>query len=225
MSDDRRRDGSKPSFSELDKRRKGRRDRRDDNRPKGSKRVQERAAKTYRAALEKAFEEGRVEEFAATLTRANERKLRLTDRPAAAMPAPSGTSDEPQSNQAGIPPAAPEELAAEEKKRAAGRKEQAKRRELQKKIREATHPRDVSAAVDLYVARFGSLPRDFELLEKALHHRSAEVVLRALRDLEARLASEKPRRSRSLSMRLALLEDTHDDDEIRELAAMLRKVL
>lgn len=225
MSDDRRRDGSKPSFSELDKRRRERRNRGDGDRPRGPKRARDRAEKTYRAALEKAFEEGRVEEFAATLTRAAEKRLPLSDPPGKGPrpPAESGEPREPA--QAPLPPARPEELAAEEKQRAAARKELAKRRELQKKIREAIDPKEVTAAVDLYLAKFGSLPRDFELLEKALHHRSTEVLLLALRALEERLQSEKPRRSRSLSMRLALLEDTHDDDDVREIAAALRKAL
>lgn len=222
MSDDRRRDGSKPSFSELDKRRKERRDRREDDRPQGPKRARDHAEKTYRAALEKAFEEGRLEELAATLSRAPERRLPLTDRPAAAPPAPAEAAEP---DPPAIPPASPATLAAEAKKRTAARKEHSKRRELQQKIREASDGKQVTEAVDRYLAKFGSLPRDFELLEKVLRHRSSEVVLRALRDLETRLASEKPRRSRSLSMRLALLEDTHDDDEVRDLAAALRKAL
>ncbi len=225
MSDDRRRDGSKPSFSELDKRRRERRSRGDSDRPPGSKRAHDRAEKTYRAALEKAFEEGRVEEFAATLSRGAEHRLPRTDRPAPGPRAPAETGEPREPAQAPLPPTPPEELAAEERRRAAARKEQSKRRELQKKIREAIAPSDVTAAVDAYLAKYGSLPRDFELLEKALHHRSSEVLLLALQALEERLKSEKPRRSRSLSMRLALLEDTHDDDDVRELAEALRKAL
>src|SRR5690606_19409595 len=65
---DRRRDGSRPSFSELDKLRRERKAR-------GSSdarvdRASEASAQTsYRAALEKAFDSGRLAEFAATLQR------------------------------------------------------------------------------------------------------------------------------------------------------------
>jgi len=222
MPDDRRRDGSKPSFSELDKRRKERRNRRDDGAPRPSKRASERAQKTYRAALEKAFDEGRVEEFAATISRPPERRLPRTDRPDSAPPPKSSDGRDPDPP---APPPAPPETREEKKKRAAASKEHAKRRELLGKIREASSPEEVTEAVDRYLAKHDALPRDFEILEKSLRHRSTEVVMSALRALEALLSSGKPRRSRSLSMRLTLLEETHDDDDVRDLAAALRKAL
>jgi len=214
--DDRRRDGSKPSFSELDKRRRERH-RGDGERPRGSSTARQRAAKSYRAALEKAFEEGRVEEFAATLARASEKRLPSP---------PSAPPDAPVEPRApAIPRVSREELAEEEKQRAEVRKAKDRRRQLARKIHEASTPDEVTEAVDRYLSAHGGLPPDFELLEKALRHRSPEVVLQALRDLEACLVSKKPRRSRSLSMSLALLEDTHDDDEVCALAARLRRAL
>jgi hypothetical protein len=88
---DRRRDGSKLSFAERDKRRReggGERDRG----PRGPGTAGGHAQKSYRAALERAFESGRVEEFAATVMRA---RNPLSEEPDRRQAAGAGSPDAP----------------------------------------------------------------------------------------------------------------------------------
>ncbi len=211
-----RRDGSKLSFAERDKLRRER------GKGGGGKRGRgggsgkaSYAQKSYKAALERAFADGRVEEFAATLTKsAAPPSIELPK----AAPAPSAKSANQDSEQ-------PAPAAAKPKPRAKKPTVNAERRKLLAKIKEAEGAREVGPAVDRFVAKFGELPNDYEVLEKALAHPNSAVVTRTLEQLNERLATNKPRRSRSLAMQLEILEDTGDDAEIRELAEKARKQL
>ena len=100
-----------------------------------------------------------------------------------------------------------------------------RRSQLVAKIRDAEGPVEITEAVDRFLAEFPDLPRDYEVLEKALHHRKGEVVRKALEQIEANLAQAKPRRNRSLLMKLALLAENHDDEDICALAARIRPLL
>ena len=197
MSDDRRRDGSKMSFADRDKRRRERRSR--DDRQSGPGR--DRSQKAYRAALERAFDSGKVDELAATLT---------SRRPARPPAAPKKPRPAAEPKPAATKPRAPKP---------------SRRSVLLDNIRKADGGAKISAAIDRYLGEFETLPNDYELLEKALDHRSAAVVLTVLAHIEAQVARAKPRRSRSLAMKLAILVDTHDDDDVCTLAARVRAAL
>jgi hypothetical protein len=210
------RDGSKPTFAERDKRRREGRGGQRDAGAAGT--TQSHAQKSYRAALERAFESGRIDEFAATVMRT--RDPAPAGRPAAPAkppPAPEPSADAGPDG-APPPPAPPPAAPAVDPARA-------ERRKLLAQIRDAAGPDDLSRAIDRFRSRCGELPDDFEILERALGHRDPDTVRDALRRLEAKLAKGAPRRSRSLAMQLAILSDTHADDEIRELAARIREGL
>lgn len=206
MSKDRR-DGSKLSFAERDKLRRQRGDRRDSRR--GSARKSSHAETSYKAALERAFADGRVAEFAATLSRASA-------PPALELPKQA----KPEA------PAAPAPAAAAPTRRPAvdaeAQKARAERRKLIDKIKHAEGGDEVRAAVDRFQARCGALPNDYELLAKALAHPDSAVVISVLHQLIERLDGDKPRRSRSLALQLEILQDTGDNAEVRELAHVAR---
>ena len=255
----RRRDDSKLSFSDLDKRRRERKHRggeadRDTPRPSAH------AQKSYRAALERAFDSGKLAEFAATMQRTRNplpgnaspdgpKADADVDQPAQAAPgavqdpamgAPKGPDATGQANPGGSPIGGPgdhsgdgpgdeneeqavlEPAAPSPPPRTSARAEQ---RRLTRMITEAPSPRDMGKAADRYLARFGSLPYDYDVLEKVLSHPKPRVVLQALEALETWVAKQKPRRSRSLAVQLSILEETHEDSDIRELAARVRAAL
>lgn len=211
---ERRRDRSRLSFSELDKLRRERKH------ESGSARVQttarDSAQKNYRAALEKAFDSGRLAEFAATMQRAREP---LASAPRSGEPAPRTPIDERLVAPAEKP--APDSAAATRPENP----ERAERRKLAKQIIEAETPRDAARAIDRYLEKFQELPRDLDILEKALGLLNTRVVLHALEQLHDWLSKQKLRRSRSLAVQLSILEETHDDDDIRSLAARVRAAL
>lgn len=78
----------------------------------------------------------------------------------------------------------------------------------------------VTGALDAYLARY-ELPDEFEVLEKALEHRSASVQLKALEGLEGLLARERPRRTRGLIGQLKLIRDATSEERLRELATSI----
>jgi hypothetical protein len=193
-----RRDGSKPSFAELDRRRRERRSgggNRDGRSPVPQK--------AYRAALERAFAEGKVDELAAYLAPIRD-------------PSPSTPSPPTPSPTAPSPPATttvPGDPARAEKK------------DLLAAIRAADTADDANKAIDRWRTRFSDLPADPEILEKALAHPDATVVLSALSALDKLLATTRPRRTRSLCMQLSILESTSSDDDVSALAKRLRLAL
>jgi hypothetical protein len=211
MSNDRRRDGSKPSFSERDKRSRERRDDRSSG-PSGGPGDGRSAQsdKAYKAALEKAFATGRIQEMAATLSRGSTISLTLPTTSIATPPAPGAVPAEgplPIPKKPAVDPAV------------------AEKRELTDKIRSAETSRDTEKAIDRYLAKYESLPRDWDILEKALSHPKSPVVTASLELLATWLEKEKPRRTRSLGMQLAILIDTHIDPAICELAGKVRAAL
>jgi hypothetical protein len=219
-----RRDGAKPTFAELDKMRRERRDGRADGGgsgggagggPRGAGEAM--AQKSYRAALERAFAEGKVDELAATLARRNETPRVMPQLPTA-LPAPpaaaaadgdgvSATAAPAEATAPAPPPRDPEREA---------------RRKAIEQIMIAEGRDSVTKAVDKWLSKFGPLPNDYEVLGKALAHRADAVLLQVMDQIEGCLAKQKPRRSRTLSAHLRLLEDTHDDNAIRDRAARLR---
>src|SRR5262245_6141850 len=104
----------------------------------------------------------------------------------------------------------------------AGDPARAEKRELLAAIRAAESPDDANQAIDRWRTRFGELPADVEILEKALAHPDATIVLSALQSLDRLLSTARPRRTRSLSMQLSILESTSSDDDTVALARKLR---
>jgi len=199
-------DGSKLSFAERDKLRRQRGDRRDSRR--GSSRKSGHAEKSYKAALERAFADGRVAEFAATLSRSSA-------PPALELPKQA----KPEAPAATPAAAAPIRRPAVDTE---AQKTRAERRTLIDKLKHAEGGGEVRAAVDRFVAKCGALPNDYELLAKALAHPDSAVVIGVLHQLIERLDGDKPRRSRSLALQLEILQDTGDNAEVRELAHVAR---
>ena len=211
-----RRDGSKPTFAERDKRRRERGSRgggRDDRGPRPDGPGAAQAQKSYRAALERAFAEGKVDELAATLARTRD------PAPSAGPAAPAGSGRTP----AGTPPAPAPPPATSTI--VPGDPARAEKRELLAAIKSAENAEDAARAIDRWHKRFGDLPANAEILEKALGHRDPAVLRAALLALEGLISREKPRRSRTLIMQLSILEDTCADDELCALAARLRHAL
>jgi hypothetical protein len=96
-----------------------------------------------------------------------------------------------------------------------------KRDEAIRKMREAESPAQFDEAVNAFLAEFRELPDDPYLLDRALGHRDAKIVDRALEQL-LRLHGEgalKP--PPSLRPRLQSLQLTHDDPDVQDKAKAL----
>jgi hypothetical protein len=238
------RDRDKPSWAELDRlRAKGRGDRdRDRDRGGGGGRGQSGAGaagqKSYRAALERAFENGTLAELARTLSRKDKPKppeLPKPTNPAGEPPpaaGPSGGATKAGNGETNGPgttssaagtgaapiPSAPSPAPPPDPERE-------NRNKLLQKIRDAEGKEPISRAVDAFLDKYPKLPDDFEVLSKALAHKSDARVLDTLVRLQTLVARDKPRRGRSLIAQLRMLEDTHGDAEIRTLAAAVRSRL
>ena len=213
MADDRDRPRDKKSWREIDQMRgKGRSSDRPAPRPNTA---QAAAQKSYRAALERAFEAGTLAELAKTLSRPEEPR---TPKPAPAPP--------PSSEAAAAAPAegqpAPQAPPPPDPAAVAQAAERENRMKLIAKIKESEGRDAITRALDAYFARYPKLPDDFEVLTKALSHKDDERVTFALGAIEALLAREKPRRGRTLQGQLRFLEETHSDAEIRSRAAAVR---
>lgn len=217
-----KRDGSKLSFADLDKLRRERKHGRAES-GRVNQATQSHAEKSYRAALERAFDSGRLAEFAATLQRSRDpfgstaprSNAPLVDERLTARPEGAVSSEADEEPAEATPPARPQPVSPE----------RAEKRKLAQKILQAEAPRDIGKAIDQYLERYQELPKDYDVLEKALSHPRATVVVRALEQVESLVAKQKPRRSRSLSVQLSILEDTHDDPEVRDRAARIRAAL
>jgi len=225
MADDRDRPRAKKSWREIDQMRgKSRGGDRDAGPRPGT--AASAAQKSYRAALERAFESGTLAELARTLTRSEEPRVPRppgSEPPAAAgAPAASGAS----ANGAGTttePAAAPAPAdPAVEAAAVAREADRENRMKLLARIKEAEGRDPITRAIDAFLARYPRLPDDFEVLTKALSHKDDERIADALAAIETLLGREKPRRARTLSGQLRFLEETHSDAAIRARAATVR---
>jgi hypothetical protein len=223
---DRRRD--RLSWAEIDKLRDKSHSRDRDPMQKQSSPAAMNAQKSYKAALERAFASGKLEELAKTLTR-NSEDLRPPS--STSMPPPPGpgagaaaAASPPAPAPAAAAPEAPVEAAALPPAPAAAPKDPDREQKLKllAKIREAEGREPVSKAIDVYLARYPKLPDDFEILTKCLGHRSDDRVQSTLDQLNVMIDKDKPRRARTLAAQLRILEDTHGDPEIRAYAGRVR---
>lgn len=185
-----------------------------DGAPKPSSPAALAAQKSYRAALERAFEAGTLGELAKTLTRPEERASPITPSqvphagPHSAAPNGAIASVAAPASFHALPPAPP----------VVRDPERENRQKLIAKIKESEGRELITRAVDAFLARYPKLPDDFEVLTKVLAHRDDERVREGLAQLAELVGREKPRRGRTLAAQLRFLEDTHTDPTIRKLA-------
>ena len=202
------------SWREVDQRREKSRSRGSDPVHKASSPAAINAQKSYRAALEKAFAAGTLDELAKTLTRSTVPPDLKPPREAPPRP-PSGpvrADPPPEAPAASAPePVAPQKNPERELKQ-----------KLLAKIREAEGKEPVSKACDAFFAKHPCLPDDYEILTKALAHKNADRVRTVLEQLTRMVEREKPRRARALAGQLRFLEDTHPDADIRACACEVR---
>ena len=230
MYDDRKRgnDKARMSWREVDQIRDKSRARERDPMNKQSSPVAMQAQKSYRAALERAFASGKLDELAKTLTPQGREEVAAT-RPnghgpnGAARPdgpPPAAPPPPPADGAAEAPPtdgAAP--MAAPQVQRDPDRDNRLK---MIAKIKESEGREPITRTVDAYLARYPKLPDDYEVLTKALSHKNDDRVRESLTQLDAMITREKPRRARTLVGQLRMIEDTHTDPEIRATAAAVR---
>jgi hypothetical protein len=194
MSD---RDRPKRSWREIDAARDG--GRRDGgSRPPSSatSSAQEKASRDHRATLDKLFEKGELGKYAEKLGIGTPGKAS----------APVAKADAPAHE-----PPKPAKPSPEETERAT----------LRKKILEGTTREAVTRAFDRYV-KVAGMPKDWELLERGLEHTRDERLAEVLTEIEALLARDKPRRTRTLDGRLRFIAETHEDEALRGRAAAVR---
>ena len=215
---DRRRD--RLTWSEIDKIRDKSKTRDRDPGQKQSSPQALNAQKSYRAALERAFAAGKLDELAKTLSRGNEPSGPPPPRPtAAATPTPAVA---PVSEPAGDAEVRMPEAAQTPVPSATKDPDREQRQKLLAKIRESEGRDAVTRAIDAYLAKFTKLPDDFEILTKGLGHKNDDRVRDTLDQLTALMQRDKPRRGRTLVAQLRFLEETHGDPEIRASAAKVR---
>jgi len=224
MYDDRKRgnDKSRMSWREVDKIRDKSRARDRDPMNKQSSPVAMQAQKSYRAALERAFASGKLDELAKTLTPQGREEVARPN--GASHDGKAKTETQPPPPSAGPPPADPPAAAATPVAAPPIQRDPDRdnRLKMVAKIKEAEGREPITRAVDAYLARYPKLPDDYELLTKVLSHKNDDRVRETLAQLDAMITREKPRRSRTLVGQLRILEDTHTDGEIRAHAATVR---
>jgi hypothetical protein len=215
---DRRRD--RLSWSEIDKIRAKSHSRDRDPMQKQSSPAALNAQKSYRAALERAFASGKLDELARTLTRTTDDTARrpppqppsppppAAAAPAAASPAEPSPAEPPPA--VATPAAPPKDPDREQKQK------------LLAKVKGAEGRDAITRAVDAFIGKFEKLPDDYEILAKCLGHKNDDRVRATLERLTVLVARDKPRRARALAAQLRFLEDTHGDPEIRAHAARVR---
>ena len=215
---DRRRD--RLSWAEVDKLRDKSKSLERDPMAKQSSPAAMNAQKSYRAALERAFASGKVDELAKGLVRpmgVEETRPQAGSTPSPPRAAAVNTvAAEPASAPAELPapvPSAPKDPDREHKQK------------LLTKVREAEGRDAISRCIDAYLGKYPKLPDDVEILTKALGHKSDERVLAALEQVEVLCTKDKPRRARTLVAQLRILEDTHGDADIRAIAGRIRTKL
>lgn len=196
------RERPKKSWKEIDAAREGGR-RSSSSSGEGNARnaaAEAKASSAHRAALDALFERGEIGKYAEKL----------------GLGPPTHKPQEPAKAAAPAPAPSPEAI-----ERSAKDEE---RQSLRKKILEGSTRESVARAFDRYAKAYG-LPTDWELLERGLEHPRDQRLSEVMGGLEKLLATEKPRRVRTLDGRLRLIAETHEDPELRARAESIRKQL
>jgi hypothetical protein len=210
--DDRNRDRS---WREIDALREKSNKRDRDPMQKASSPAAINAQKSYRAALERAFANGKLDELAKTLSGASDRRPEVKLPAATPAPAPPEPTPTPL---ASAPPSASAAQTVETPKSP----EREQKQKLLGKLREAEGREPINKACDAFLSKYPQFPDDFEILTKVLAHRDDDRVRETLTQLTKLMERDKPRRGRALIAQLRILEDTHTEPDIRAQAAAVR---
>jgi hypothetical protein len=89
------------------------------------------------------------------------------------------------------------------------------------RIEKAMDRESICREVDAYLAKFGELPDDLEILGKVLEHRDAERQRQAMERIDRLLDGAKPKRSRAMVAQLKIIRDLAYDKEMVQLASKL----
>ncbi len=100
-----------------------------------------------------------------------------------------------------------------------------KRQKLLRAIRDAVSERQVVEAIDRFVATYGDLPDDVEVLTQALVHEEDSVKESALRRLSKYLDGHIVTSRSLLIERVKYLAQSSDDDAVKNLAGEVKKKL
>jgi hypothetical protein len=190
------RERPKRSWREIDARRDGASRSAGPSRPPGESAAEAKASRAHRAALDALFERGELGKYAEKLGLGAATKPEPARATAPEAPTPSEPKPRPDDKEA-------ERLAQ------------------RKKILDGTNRDAVGRAFDRYAKSYG-MPKDWELLERGLEHPRDERLAEVMTEIEALLARDKPRRTRTLDGRLRFIAETHDDAELRARAQALR---
>ena len=101
----------------------------------------------------------------------------------------------------------------------------AERRKLLGKLLAATGPASISKAADLFLAAGFTFPDDQETHVQLLEHVDEERVRESISKLTNIFAGEMPKRRPVIEQRLRRIEDQADEQETRDAAAALRRML
>jgi hypothetical protein len=89
------------------------------------------------------------------------------------------------------------------------------------RIEKAMDRDSICREVDAYLAKFGELPDDLEVLGKVLEHRDAERQREAMQRIDKLLDSAHPKRQRAMVAQLKIIRDLAYDKEMVQLATKL----
>ena len=98
-----------------------------------------------------------------------------------------------------------------------------KRQDLLRKITAAKGSKAISDAIERFLAAGHTLPDDQEIFLQMLEHRDEARVREAIAQFERLLAGHMPKCKPVLVQRLKRIEETADEVETRDAAAMLRR--
>lgn len=89
------------------------------------------------------------------------------------------------------------------------------------RIEQAMDRESICREVDAYLATFGELPDDLEILGKVLEHRDAERQRQAMERIDKLLDGAQPKRRRAMVAQLKIIRDLAYDKEMVQLASKL----
>ncbi len=101
----------------------------------------------------------------------------------------------------------------------------AERRRLLGKVLTATGAASITRAADAFIAAGFTFPEDQETHVQLLEHADEERVREAIAKLAAIFAGELPKRRPIIEQRLRRIEDQADEQDTRQAAAALRRML
>jgi len=116
-------------------------------------------------------------------------------------------------------------LQASQSKAVLDQGEAPERQKLLRAIREAPGERGVQEAVDAFIARYGELPEDVDVLTQALLHADDEVKAQALCKIGRHLDGHILQQKALLLERVKAIIRSGEDDDVVELAKEVRRKL